>query len=435
MRDFYTLLADDNSAYSSRPEYFDLFKAHIIYNVILNDGITFSDNQVICSRNLRRLAAEDRTIIDLFEHGAFGLALREGTHDGQDLASIKVVHEAFVKNNKIRFAETDFSKSAELLFIEKHSRKKKWSYDKVSQNFTETCQSILFQQFRPLLSGSDFDFFSELIREAREKSPKNELGRQFLQIELPETMKKFGLMTSHETATLLQHCTDAPYLSNLPKTIDLDPIYAEEHKPSFELVRGYRYRLEDIEAPKEQVSKLDFAHYVAGLNRLTCDDVLELQNTPAKRAYVALLESTEVNRSRLVEMDETFSELNIAIEARIFSRFDDIARSSPTDTKKLIRKQRAMVVGRAMEFAVGCLDVTCTSIGWPNVFGGVTNRLIDHVKEKIEGPERPHAAAAQHRARMNELSEYLRGTGEHRLIRFEDDVITTDSFERETIIS
>jgi hypothetical protein len=340
----YTLLADDNSRFSNSEELKDSFKAHLIYNLILNGRIAFSDNQVICSSNLQKLAAEDPTIISLFEKQFFDLALRADFDAESGVASLRSVHQAFVEEEKIRHATKSYDGSPALALIERHAQPVPWSYGSVRSNYTETCERLLRREFRPLLTDTEFDRFNEIIE--AEKLRDSGLGREFLQNRLHVRMRKAGIAVDRERRALIRRCTDAPYLSNLPAVIGLNPIYADEHRSSFDLMRGGGLAFETTDGTRA-ASPFDHQHYVEGLCRLTLDDILFLQELPSRQAYLRLSNGAIRSEADYDDAFRAFVEFNLLVEDRVASRFPEIARRSPRDEDRTFYKQKAKDYARA----------------------------------------------------------------------------------------
>lgn len=436
--DCYTLLADDSSVFANSAEAYKAFKAHVVLNVILNGGIVFSDNQTICSRNLRMLARDDGMIRELFRQGQFGVALRQGfkTDAPDEMVSMAELHHAFVLEGKIRHAETDFEKSGELLFIEQHARRIPWSYDAVRTTYTDTCQSVLFNEFERLLSDRHYEIFRKLILDERERDKG--LGREFLQKRLGREMVAAGMIVDEEVLRKLQSCTDAPYVSNLPKTIGLNPIYATEHRSSFELVRGRMLRFEDIAAPRDVRMRLRYDHFVEGLNWLDLEDILFLQECAERKEYLKRVRAVRENARHLDDVEVAYEELNLRIEDRVIQRRRDLKVHTPGGEIRRLRKQVAVGADYAME-VVDCVALDFETLGMPEtllVKAGI-KIVFDVVKGKIEGDagKRPFLEPAVIAVQKKKLAAYLEDRGLDQRISIDESIRATSSFDKEIVIS
>jgi hypothetical protein len=107
MKHPYTLLADPNLPISIDESLCKAFKAHLIYVLIFNNSIVFSDSQAISSSNLRRLAARDGVIRDLFKNGRFHLAIRRGASEDNvaELLDLDNIQTSFLREGKLIYGQ------------------------------------------------------------------------------------------------------------------------------------------------------------------------------------------------------------------------------------------------------------------------------------------------------------------------------------------
>lgn len=427
----YTLLADDNSSFSNNRSLLGSFKAHLVYNLVLNGRIAFSDNQVICSSNLQTLASSDPTVIALFEEGFFDLAIRADFAAEGGCASLRSVHEAFVQEGKIRHAATAYDGNPALALVERCSRSLPWSYNAVRANFTDNCEQLLIREFTPLLTQPELALLHELI--AAEKESDSGLGREFLQNRLHIAMRKAGIAVGKERRDLIRRCTDAPYLSNLPASIGLNPIYAEEHRSSFDLMRGGGHSFETIDG-KKVPSRFDHEHYVEGLCRLGLDDILFLQELPARKAYLQLSNGGISQESDFHDAYDAFVEFNLLVEDRIACLFPEIARHSSGDSDRTFYKQKAKSYA-----AAGAEDLFGILIGMicPVLPLSLCRQLILDAWS-LRGEQPVHvleAGAVDREVRRRRLADHLDQTGASEKLQVEDRPVSGRSFAKEIIIS
>jgi hypothetical protein len=427
----YTLLADDNSRFSNEAALRDSFKAHLVYNLILNGRIAFSDNQVICSSNLQELAATDPTIIALFEEGFFDLAVRADFGPNGGVAPLRAVHEAFVREQKVRHAAIDFDSTPALARIEKRARPIPWSYGAIRENYTGTCERLLLREFGRQLAIRELDRLREIIEAEKERD--SGLGREFLQNRLHRQLRKAGIVVDAERRKLIRHCTDAPYLSNLPSLIGLNPIYAEEHRASFDLMRGGGIAFETTDGVKAG-SPFDYEHYVAGLCRLTVDDIHALQELPSRDAYLRLSGGGITDEGKYDEAFRAFIEFNLLIEDRIASRFPEIVRRSPSLPDRTFYKQKAKTYAEA-----GAEDVFGILVGMvcPVLPLALCKQLILDLwpfgAEKAARSLR--SDVVEREARKKQLASHLDRAGAADRLQVEDRPVSGSCFAKEIIIS
>lgn len=436
--DCYTLLADDSSAFANDPDHRRGFKAHIVLNVILNDGIVFSDNQIICSENLRSLTRVDGLVQELFKAGRFGVATRMGFEDDPTrLITMDALLEAFRREGKIRPDAAAYTDSPELSFVERHAVTLPWTYDAVRRSFTQTCEGMIRDHFGRTLSQRHFDVFWTLIEQERAREGDGGLGRAFLQMRLPEQMQKAGLAVDDGVRAALKRCTDAPYVSNLPRTIGLNPIYSSEHAESFELLRGTRMEFQDVEEPVPVGMKLDHAHFVEGINGLDVDDVETLRTCVERKVYRQACADLARNPSRLHDVAVFYGELNRRIEDQILSRRPELRVSTARPEPCRVRKMAA----RALDYGMSAVD--CLAINWdvlgPQKIAAVMGAkvVMDMLKAGVEGagPGRRHHDAARHDVEMKSLASYLHARGLGERLTIEETIVRTASFDKEIIVS
>jgi len=424
----YTLLADENCNFSKAENLLAAFKAHIVFNVLTNGSLTFSDNQIIASPNLRKLIRRDGVIRKLVESGQIDVAVRD---PGQGINDLREVFEAFRAEGKIPEGYGNLDDSPEITFMEEHSRKIGWDYGSVRGNFTTDCERIVLEQSRIVLSDTNFDFLRDAVREEAEQN--NGLGRVFLQDHLPGMLEHRGIMTRGEAFRFLTRCTDAVYLSNLPKTIGLNPIYANEHKESFKLLRGGQYELKDYGDDLDLKPRLPAKHFTQGLNMLDMEDIALVHSSDAYRDFARLSASANPVRD-FDQLFVVYGELNRVIEDRIITRFRGLLNHSPApDPRKLKRQYGSWIemgVARLMD-VLSIANVASPVAGV--VLGWGVNFLVDTVRKKVD-PERRHIEAARHDLERRRLETYLRKHGKADELSFEAEMHDADSFDREIIV-
>ncbi len=422
----YTLLADDNCAYSRDESLRENFRAHVVFNIITNGSVTFSDNQVMSSPNLRFLTRCDGVIRELVKQRHITLAVRETPTDG--IMPLADVFEAFRLEGKLPSGWTDISDSPEIAFMESSCAKIGWAFDEVRANFTNNCKVILLEQARRRHLSIDHVTTLEELIVAEEKRDKG-LGRAFLQQRLPGMLADYGIMPKPAAETMLRSCTDAVYLSNLPKTIGLDPIYAEEHRSSFELLRGGQYDLTPIGEEIDLRPRLRAEHFTHGLNQLDIDDVHKIQQSDAFRTFVALTQTPDPIAA-FDNLFVTYVELNRVIEDHIIERFRGLMRHSPAPDPRRLRRQYGTWFENGAAVMMDVLSIAASSLWIP---GLASNYVVDAVRNRID-PPRPHADGARHELERLRLRQYLEKTGQDQQLRFGEEFHESDSFKREIMV-
>ena len=425
----YTLLADENSRFSKDDKLLKPFKAHVLFNVLVNGELTFSDNQMMSSPNLRLLVRNDGVVRTMIKDSQLRLACRDPQGDGPQ--TLHATFEIFAEEKKIPPAFRNLQESPEIDFMQQHGTLIPWQYDAVRRNFTRECERIILEQGRKSFASGQVDFLRDALRE--EADANEGLGRIFLQRDLPDKMERAGLLARTQALEFLTRCSDAVYLSNLPKTIGLQPIYAEEHRESFMLLRGGRYELSDMGDPLDLKPRLTAKHFTEGLNMLDVEDIAKVHESDAFRDFHRLNNDPDPVGS-FDHLFLAYGELNRVIEDRIITRFHELARHSPAPDPRQLRKQYGSWVSQGIKRATDVLSIvpvfpsiTGVALGWASSF------LVDAVNAKIN-PERKHLDATMHDLERAKLEAYLRSQGKGEALEFEHDVETTGGFDREIIV-
>lgn len=425
----YTLLADENSRFSKEKNLFRPFKAHVIFNVLVNGTLTFSDNQMMSSPNLRLLVRDDGMIKTLVKDGQIDLAVRDP--DGSGPEDLRCIFETFLEGGQLPEGYQDLRQSPEIDFVQDHATLIPWEFDAVRRNFTGDCERIILDQGRLAFEARQVDFISEALREETERN--SGLRRIFLQRDLPDMMERAGLMPRTQAVDFLTRCSDAVYLSNLPKTIGLQPIYAEEHRESFMLLRGGRYELSDMGDPLDLKPRLTVKHFTEGLNMLDVEDIAKVHGSDAFKEFHRLNADPD-SLGNFEHIFVVYGELNRVIEDRIITRFRELARHSPAPDPRQLRKQYGTWISHGVKRAMDVLSIanvvpsiTGVALGWAGSF------LVDAVNAKVN-PERKHVDAAMHDLERAKLAAYLRSQGKGDSLEFEHDVEASEGFDREIIV-
>lgn len=434
MKRAYTLLADDTLPISSAPERERAFAAHVVYACLTNEQIVFSDNQIVNSRNLRALIDADGPVRALVKDGVAAAALRAvgGGAAGPSAVAepgrrLRRVEEAFVSEGKLRADVASFDPSRTLDFIEAHAPILDWTYSAVRDGFTAGCERAFASDASRAAFGSErFDLIQTLIAEEKERSAAVDagLGRQFLQVRLPEALSARGLALSPAQAEHLRDCSEGPYLSNLPRVLGLDPIYEARHRSAFDLMReASAERLEEADAPRAQRVKLSADFFIEGLLRLQADDIHRLRESAAFRSFVSRSQTTELTQSAVDDIAVAFEILMIEIEDRIIERFPELGLHTTAPAPRVLRTRWARIqttAGLAFEMA----NLALTSAGLPAIPGIGQDMLITEARKQAGADEARLAAseAARRRISWRRIADALGAAGRAARMKTQHDV-------------
>lgn len=433
MKNAYTLLADDSLPTGSQPSHEAVLRAHLVLGALSNTTIMLSDNQVVNSLNVRQLLNKDDTVRDLVSEGILTFAIRGGIDefDGTPAdARLDAITEAFRREGKFLLSDAVAQDRRAFDLIGTRGRMIEWTYGQVRENYTRTCKSLLFDaRTRAVLGDAAHDTLRNAIEE--EDARDAGLGRAYLQLRLPDDMANRGHRLSPVTEEYLRNCILAPYLSNLPSVTGHNPIYEQQHQPSFDLMRGVNFRYEDIEAPKRLFTKLDTQHFIEGLSRLRPDDIMRIREHPAFRRFINLSSTTSLGYSGFLELRQAFSELTIVIDDSIYTRFPELALST-TDERRDMRT-RVAVANRSIGV---CLDVLGLFVSIPGL-GTIMSISVDMLRRKFRADDSAIALREEGERRIfeSELRQRLAAEGNDAKISAVEEVVETNSHDWETMVA
>ncbi|MFK3781752.1 hypothetical protein [Agrobacterium sp. NPDC089420] len=426
----YSLLADDNQQISIDAKYKKALKAHIIITLTFNDNMVFSDNQLVTSPNLRDLIARDGVIRELSKEKLFSLAARQG-HDESAPSQIQTLLETqkqFFAQGKITSERIDIGRVKDLDFADQHFRKIGWNYREVRQHFTDVVATLLCDQFSPLLSPSDFRTFSEILSEERERD--RGLGREFLQRRFPSLVMQRLVNPPEQTHQLIHDCTEGPYISNLPRVLSLNPIYASSHARSFETMRGLKLAQLEPAFSFKSKPRLSYEHYIEGLSRLDVDDIMWLRQTDELKEYQSFAHRDLSKSAVAHDLTVSFQSINQRIVDRIIDRFPELKASTSEAPDQIIRSRwaKAEFAGGILLEAIGAAVELQTGLGLGiSVLFSLAERKFGASNKRISQHDN-----AQWEARNRQLGHLLEDKGMDAKIAFEMPVL--NHFEKETIV-
>lgn len=424
----YTLLADENCSFSRTPALQPNFRAHLMFNVLTNGAITLSDNQAMSSPHVRLLMRRDGVMKEMLKESFINLAVRENAESG--LTPLDEVFDMFLREKKLPRGFTKLAESPEIAFMQEHGTKIGWSYSAVRTRFTNDCKDIIFDQLgRQNLPENQIDAVKDIIAH-KQDSEDGGLGRNFLRDQLPNVLAEHGILKRAKAKKLLSTWTDAVYLSNLPKTIGLNPIYAEEHSESFQILRGRPHEFRQFEDDYDLRPRLHASHFIQGLNQLDIDDIYKIQQTPAYKAFSRLSQSDGAF-ALLEELHVVYGELNMIIEDHIIDRFRNLMLHSPAPDPRKLRRQYGVAFEHGSTILMDVLSIaTAGVLSLPGIFG---NLIVDAIRERID-PARPHLDAARRQIDGRRFAQYLETKGQAGTIGFVEEVALTQSFKKEVMV-
>lgn len=451
--EIFTLWADDSQAVAvnTSDRFVNELKAHLVLNYIFNDTIVLSDSQAITCRNFRHLIRRgDSVIEDLVKSGGISVAMRN-KEDGKGVCDLLTLEQEFRVKKIIREANCMVdSKVKDLEFLQEHAEKKEWLFSEISKNYEVNSKRLLKSHFYEKLKDRDIDKFQETISEYEEHS---QINRMFLQeVLLKETLPK--LSGSYDESLLrktLEETYTAPYVSNLPTVLDLNPIYLAEHKKSFQVFRGEIYDWINIDEPEVITPRLDGSHFVEGMCRFVSQDIKDLKDSDEVSEFRSLMRvKIKDNDSNHKRLKQSFIYCNKLIEQRMFERFPELFTSTTVAQDITYRRQLAVVKENINSKHLDLLALTLTISGplWAvspvlgataasagtglSAFSLIRDVLAD---EDSISKNSKLMAIGKHEFHLNEIRDDLIGKGKGYKTPISIQMKNTKGFKQETISS
>lgn len=427
-KDSFTLLTDDQNPLATGENARRHLKAHLVLLALTNSSLSVPDSFLLNNPNLRLLLDQDDTIRHLVSAGILQFALRDSAH-GHARGLIRL-RDDFETDGKLRDTVRALPDSA-LDFVQVNGVFRPWNLSEVGRNYATLCANALFSaRTRDALGDRKTTFLQRLIEEEHD----NRIERNLIYYGLEAPFSKAGLPLTPSDMAHLRLCVDAPYQSNLPALLGLNPAYDETSRASFELMRGVELQETEIDTAREMPDRLDAPHFVAGLAELPFEDIESFRDSAEFAAFIRAFAGC----ADPDVVEESFFELDVAIQATILARYPDLqSRSSILSKRKLVKyahSYRKDGVGRfsdVVSFAVDAAGVTL-----PFGIGYLGSHLLDYVRGARNTPAAKRAPEdiAAHNRDMQRLKRYLEKKGMGDTMNLSEPLVETSSHQIETFI-
>ncbi|MDA9208505.1 hypothetical protein N9O61_06460 [Octadecabacter sp.] len=424
-----TLLADDQGALASGEEQRKFLKAHLVQQSLTNTAVSVSDSFLINNPNLRSLIRSDQTIRGLVAQGILTFAVRDSAITKAD-GLLRLANEFRAKGSlRTNVAEAP---DDELTFIQNNAAFRSWDMTQVSTHYAKLCKKALFSlRTTETLGDTKADFLQRIIEEDRGGA----IERNLIYFELEDIFSRNNTPLSPSEMSHLRLCVDAPYHSNLPSLLGLDPAYDDASRASFELMRGIELTATEIEAARELPDRLDGEHYVHGLSELSLDAIMKHRDSFEFLSFVKAV----ATRADPDTVEDCFYHHNIAIESAILGLYPELqSRSSIVSKRKISKKvheYRKDGVSRISD--VVSIGMSLAEMTLPFGIGYCANHLLDYVRGHHGEPAVSRSIddiAAYDRERQR-LKRYLTEKGLGDKINQTQTLVETHSHSVETFVT
>lgn len=424
-----TLLTDDQGGLATGENERKFLKAHLVQQALTNTSVSVPDSFLINNANLRDLLRNDATVRGLVTERVLTFAVRDTviTH-AQGLSSLATL---FAEKGTLR-ATVKSAPSSDLRFVDQNASFIPWKMDQVASNYATLSRNALFSsRTTDLLGDKRAVFLQRLIDEDR----GGVIDRNLILFEVEDLFTKHNAQLSPQQLAHLRLCVDAPYHSNLPNLLGLDPAYDTRTQASFDLMRGIELTATEIETAREMPDRLDAEHYIHGLSELPLDVILAHRES---FEFVSFIKAIS-NRDDPDHVQDCFIHLDIAIQNAILSQYPDLhSRSSIVSKRKISKRVHAFRkdgVSRLTDIV--SIGISLAGLTLPVGVGYCANHLLDYVRghSNEAGMNRSIDDIAAHTKDTLRLKKYLEKKGLADKITNNQTLVETHSHAIETFVA
>lgn len=424
-----TLLADDQGRLATGDEARHFLKAHLVQQALTNTSITVPDSFLINNANLRALLRDDETVQGLVRHRILCFAVRDTVL--RHSAGLISLATSFREKGSLRDSVQDAA-TTELRFVDVNAKVLSWKIADVAANYAALSRKALFSpRTDDVLRAPQAALLRRIINDDR----GGQIDRNLIYFEIEDLFERHNAPLSPTQLAHLRLCVDAPYHSNLPSLLALDPAYDEQTRASFELMRGLTLTATELDGAREMPDRLDAKHYVYGLTQLPLDAILTHRDSFEFKAFIQAM-ATKANPD---DVEDTFFHNDVAIQTAILAQFPDLqARSSIVAKRKISKKVhefRKDGVSRLTD--VVSIGMSVAGLSLPAGIGFCANHLVDYVRGHASeaASKRPLDDIATYEKEKRRLRRYLQDKGLDAKISQSQSIIETQSHSVETFVA
>jgi hypothetical protein len=313
------LLADDTlrDALDTSQRGLERMKARLLHTLVFNvfeQKLAISDTALIDNNCLRMLLRTDETTQRLFADQMIIMAARADQGGvARDLEDIEAEH---IRAGRCKFKFEQFGRGRELSFVSQCSTSVPFRLGELADNYTKEVLRLLGSPVgAQLLTKPVAEHVYHLGRERKENTGQLNWHFFFSEVEQFLTPEDWHLYKSK-----INDIAQTPYHTGLPTLLRADPIYAEEHAVSFELVRGSRQQYVVDQCDYDFAGRLGLAAFEQGILKLSADDVNILLDSEEARHMVQ-------SRDAFDATDTAKQELVAALQQYVYRVEEQIIRA------------------------------------------------------------------------------------------------------------
>ncbi len=341
----YWLLSDDRLNLCCKKQQQGIFKAHFKHALLFNRRLVVPDSYVINNYNFRYAIRHDKEIQQLINDQVLCIA-RRCDDQGVEQSLVQIRDEMQEDKRPKEFSKEEYDSNDDLGFVDQVVQTLPYSFNDVSDRYATKAVDV-FQSSKAIEKLGE-DVATVITRLSREASGVNEdgsfaikpedrsFGRAFYFYKLKEMFHRVTGKDWKEYEKDILGFANAPYLTALPSLLELEPIYAPQHKEAFEIVRSSKGDQSKIVDQFSFSSRLGLGSFVKGLELLSCDDLHWLIETDEAR-HLSLMLSDEEHKVEGQSIAVAICSYQRRIEDRIMQRFEGLSADSSDGNEKRIQ--------------------------------------------------------------------------------------------------
>ncbi|MCP5352060.1 MAG: hypothetical protein H6926_02565 [Chromatiales bacterium] len=331
----YWLLGEDQLPLAKAPERQALFVAYFKHSLLFNRQLILSDSLVLNNRNFRVSLQGNTDFRELIRSDTFAVAVRGSAEEG--VASFAEVREQLRSARHIDPAIYD--RDDDLDWLVRHARQVMYELSAIGAMYTANVRALFHGDVAAArLSPRVLALIQDEIE--LELSRQGNLTRRFFHYASnlgQRVASRDRRIHWRRHQGVVREIATAPYLSALPMFVKARPVYAEQHRNSFEILRGESSTPGRLLDDFTFDSELGLSSFVNGLSRLGVDDIHALRASQAALNYFAALDLLGEDDASMRVAFLAFKDYQLEIDRRILSRWPALRGQSADGAERRLR--------------------------------------------------------------------------------------------------
>jgi hypothetical protein len=263
-------------------------RALITHNLLYNGPITISDSDFINNTILRLAFRDDDWFYrGLLEQGMLSLAVR--AINGNILSLSEIASDMLTRPGHSMDLDTDsYQRGEELALVEEKGQILGYPLDDAAPRFAQKLLKLFKQNKVAGLSDGVVEY---LVHACEMADNAGKLSWGWFSAESPfwiDFAEQFALSDSKLAGlkSTISNVARGPYITFLPESLGLMPSYSTEDRFAMEVYRGrYGQKEQELENVTLRRPRIDLGDFVAGLAKLSINDIVTLFNSSEASAF------------------------------------------------------------------------------------------------------------------------------------------------------